>query len=129
MTQRRGSGGPWETRIGYSRSVAVAGHLWVSGCTSVVDGEVAHPGDAQAQAQVAFANALAAVEDAGFTAGDVVRTRLYVVDVAANGAAVGAVHGAVFAEIRPASTMVGVSGLLDPDMLVEVEVEAFRVET
>jgi enamine deaminase RidA (YjgF/YER057c/UK114 family) len=129
MTQRIGSGGPWEGRIGYSRSVVAGGHLWVAGCTSVVDGVVAHAGDAEGQARVAFANALAAVEQAGFTAGDVVRTRMYVVDPGANGAAVGAVHGAVFAEIRPATTMVGVSGLLDTAMLVEVEIDAYRTET
>jgi enamine deaminase RidA (YjgF/YER057c/UK114 family) len=129
MTQRHSSGGPWEGRIGYSRSVSADGHLWVSGCTSVVDGVVAHPGDATAQARVAFANALAAVEQAGFTAADVVRTRMYVVDIAANGAAVGAVHGAALAEIRPATTMVGVSALLDAAMLVEVEVDAYRTTT
>lgn len=128
MTQRFGSGGPYEDRIGYSRAVCAGPHLWVSGCTSVVDGAVAHAGDAVGQARVAFANAMRAVDEAGFAPADVVRTRIFVVDVAANGEDVGRVHGEMFRDVRPAATMVGVTGLLDPDMLVEVEVECYRAE-
>lgn len=128
MTQRFGSGGPYEDRIGYSRAVCAGPHLWVSGCTSVVDGAVAHVGDAVEQARVAFANALRAVDAAKFGPADVVRTRIFVVDIAANGDDVGRVHGEVFRDVRPAATMVGVSGLLDPEMLVEVEVECYRGE-
>jgi len=126
VTRRFGSGGPWEDRIGYSRAVAAGPHLWVSGCTSVVNGDVRHVGDASAQARVAFVNAVRAVEDAAFDRADVVRTRMFVVDVAANGEAVGLAHGEAFGDVRPAATMVGVAGLLDPRMLVEVEVECYR---
>lgn len=128
MTQRFGSGGPYEDRIGYSRAVAAGRHLWVSGCTSVIDGSVAHAGDGGAQARVALGNALRAVESAGFAATDVVRTRMFVVDIAVHGQSVGLVHGDVFRDVRPAATMVGVTALLDPAMLVEVEVECYRAQ-
>jgi enamine deaminase RidA (YjgF/YER057c/UK114 family) len=126
MIQRHGSGGPYEQRFGYSRSVAAGSHLWVSGCTSVVDGEVVGRGDAEVQARAALANALDAVEQAGFTRGDVVRTRMFVVDLSRNGETVAVVHGEVFADVLPASTLVGVTALVDPDMICEVEVEAYR---
>jgi enamine deaminase RidA (YjgF/YER057c/UK114 family) len=126
MTQRFGSGGPYERRFGYSRAVASAGHLWVAGCTSVVDGELVGDGDPAEQARVALANAVAAVEQAGFTTADVVRTRMFVVDLPRHGEAVAEVHGAVFADVLPASTLVGISALVDPRMLGEVEVEAYR---
>ena len=126
MTRRLGSGGPYEKRFGYSRAVVAGGHLWVSGCTSVVDGELQGAGDAQAQARVAIANALAAVVQAGFAREDVVRTRMFVVDVPAHAETVMAVHGDVFADVLPASTLVGVTALVDPRMLCEVEVEAYR---
>src|SRR4051794_41493269 len=80
MTQRFSSGGPYERRFGYSRSVEAGGHLWVSGCTSIVDGDVVAQGDAARQAQIALDNALAAVKQAGFAAGGVGRSRVYVVD-------------------------------------------------
>jgi enamine deaminase RidA (YjgF/YER057c/UK114 family) len=126
MTRRFGSGGPYEKRFGYSRAVGADGHLWVSGCTSVVDGDVVGAGDARLQARTALANALHAVEQAGFTRDDVVRTRMFVVDLVSNGAAVAEVHGEVFADVRPASTLLGVSALVDPSMLCEIEVEAYR---
>ena len=126
MTQRFGSGGPYEKRFGYSRAVVADDHLWVSGCTSVVDGDVVGVGDAQVQARAALDNALRAVEQAGFTRTDVVRTRMFVVDLAANGDAVAQVHGEVFADVLPASTLLGVSALVDPRMLCEIEVEAYR---
>ena len=126
MILRLGSGGPYEKRFGYSRAVVADGHLWVSGCTSVVDGEVVGVGDAQLQARTALANALHAVEQAGFARDDVVRTRMYVVDLAGNGDAVAEVHGEVFADVLPASTLLGVQALVDPRMLCEIEVEAYR---
>ena len=129
MTTRLSSGGPWEERYGYSRVVVTGTHAWVAGCTSVVDGEMAHEGDAAAQARVAFGNATAALEQAGFSIDDVVRTRMYVVDIAANNDAVASVHGQVFADVRPATALIGVAGLLDPRMLVEVEVDACRDAT
>jgi len=129
MTQRWSSGGPYERRFGYSRSVAAGGHLWVSGCTSVVDGDLVGDGDAARQAQVALDNALAAVQQAGFTVGDVVRSRMYVVDLARNGEAVAEVHGQVFADVLPAATLLGVAALVDPRMLVEIELEAYRAQS
>lgn len=128
MTARFGSGGPWEERFGYSRVVASGPHAWVAGCTSVIDGELVHEGDPAAQARAAFAVALQALDRAGFSRADVVRTRMFVVDVAAHGDAVAAVHGEVFSDVRPAASLLGIAGLVDPRMLVEIEVEAFRGE-
>ena len=126
MSRRIASGGPWEERYGYSRAVVSGNHVWVAGSTSVVDGAIAHEGDAAAQTRTAFGVALSAVEQAGFTRADVVRTRMFVVDLAANADAVASVHGELFGDIRPASTMVGVAALIDPRLVVEVEVEAHR---
>jgi enamine deaminase RidA (YjgF/YER057c/UK114 family) len=120
------SRGPYEARYGYSRAVAVGDSCWVAGTTDAgPDGTSRHPGDAAAQARAAFAIALAALAEAGFVAADVVRTRMYVVR-AEDAAAVAAVNGEIFATIRPASTLVRVAGLIDPSMLVEVELEARR---
>jgi enamine deaminase RidA (YjgF/YER057c/UK114 family) len=127
MTVRRfSSGGPYERRFGYSRAVTAGGHLWVSGCTAIVNGELLGVGDARLQAVMALENAVDAVERAGFTRADVVRTRMFVVDLPANGDVVAEVHGEVFADVLPAATLVGVSALVDPQMLCEVEVEAYR---
>jgi enamine deaminase RidA (YjgF/YER057c/UK114 family) len=125
---RFGSGGPWEAMIGYSRVVVRGDSAWVSGCTATVDGEVAHPGDVAAQARVAFANLAEALERAGFALADVVRTRMYLTDIT-RWEELGQVHGDVFRDIRPATAMVGVSALLHPDMLVEVEADAVRGST
>ena len=128
MTQRFSSGGPYERRFGYSRAVAADGHLWVSGCTSVVNGDLVGVGDARHQARVALDNALAAVTQAGFAATDVVRTRMYVVDLPRNGESVAEVHGEVFADVLPASALIGVTALVDARMLVEIELDAYRGE-
>jgi len=125
---RFGSGGPWEALVGYSRVVVRGDSAWVSGCTSVVDGEVAHPGDVAAQARQAFANLGEALEGAGFTLGDVVRTRMYLTDMS-RWEDLGRAHGDAFRDIRPATAMVGVTALLHPDMLVEVEADAVRGTT
>ena len=122
---RFGSGGPGEALIGYSRVVVRGDSAWVSGCTSVVDGEVTNPGDVAGQARQALANLAAALERAGFTLADVVRTRMYVTDIG-RWEELGRVHGEVFRDIRPATAMIGVSALLDPAMLVEVEADAVR---
>jgi len=97
----------------------------VSGCTSVVDGAVAHPGDAAAQTRQAIAAIATALERAGFTLADVVRTRMYVTDTS-RWEEVGRAHGEVFGAVRPATAMIGVAALLHPDMLVEVEADAVR---
>jgi enamine deaminase RidA (YjgF/YER057c/UK114 family) len=123
--QRHGSGGPWEDRFGYSRIVTAGPHAWVSGCTATVDGIVQGNGDPYTQTQMSFDNARKALETAGFGLADVVRTRWYVVhgrDIDE----VGRAHGEIFADFRPAATVVVVGGLTDPGMLVEVEVDAYR---
>ena len=125
---RFGSGGPWEAMIGYSRVVVRGDSAWVSGGTSVVDGEVASPGDVAGQARQAFANLAAALEGAGFTLADVVRTRMYLTDIA-RWEELGRVHGDVFRDVRPATSMIGVAALLHRDMLVEVEADAVRGST
>ena len=121
---RFGSGGPWEEIYGYSRVVAAGPWLVTAGCTSTVDGAVTNPGDAAAQARVAFGIGLDALAKAGASAGDVVRTRMYVVRPD-DADAVCRVHGELFGSVRPAATMVLVAGLLHPDHLVEVELEAY----
>jgi enamine deaminase RidA (YjgF/YER057c/UK114 family) len=119
------SGSPWEGIVGYSRVVVRGDTAWVSGTTSMVDGVVAHPGDAAAQTRQALAIITAALERSGFSLADVVRTRMFVTDIA-RWEEVGRAHGEVFGDVRPASTMVEVSGLIDPDLLVEIEAEAVR---
>lgn len=126
-TRRRvSSGGPYEGRYGYSRAIAVGDSCWVAGTTDAgADGRSRHPGDAAGQARAAYGIAIAALEEAGFGLGDVVRTRMYVVR-AEDALAVAEVNGELFGEVRPASTLVRVAGLIDPTLLVEVELEARR---
>jgi enamine deaminase RidA (YjgF/YER057c/UK114 family) len=118
------SGGPWEASAGYARAIAVGDGCWVSGTTDAgPDGESLHPGDAAAQARAAFAIVEGALGEAGFALDEVVRTRMYVVD-AADIPALTAVHGEIFAHVRPAATLVVVARLMTPSLLVEVEAEA-----
>ena len=116
--ERFASGGIYEDQVGYSRVVVAGGYGgntgWTAGTTSMVNGEVAHPGDPHAQAVVAFQAALFALERAGFSRADTVQTRMYVVDVATHADAVGP---RALRDLRcdpPAATMVGVSGLVHP---------------
>ena len=127
MTRRHvSSGGPWESTAGYSRAVAVGDSCFVSGTTDAgPDGTSLHPADAGGQARAAFAIVEGALREAGFTLEDVVRTRMYVVDPA-DIPAVTAVHGELFADVRPAATLVVVARLMTPSLLVEVEAEARR---
>jgi enamine deaminase RidA (YjgF/YER057c/UK114 family) len=122
---RLGSGAPWEGVVGYSRVVVRGNTAWVSGTTSTVDGTVAHPGDAAAQTRQAIANIGAALERAGFTLADIVRTRMFVTDIS-GWEEIGRAHGEVFGDIRPATSMVQVAALIDPAMLVEIEADAVR---
>ena len=122
--ERFGSGGPWEDTYRYSRVVLAGDRAVTSGCTSTVDGEVTNVGDAGAQTTTAFKIALDALEQAGVAKEQVIRTRMFVVN-REDTDAVGRAHGEVFADVRPAATMVLVAGLLHPDHLVEVEVEAY----
>ena len=122
---RLGSGAPWEAVVGYSRVVVAGDTAWVSGTTATVDGAVVHPGDAAGQTRVALSTIAAALADAGFALGDVVRTRMYVTDIS-RWEEVGRVHGEFFGDVRPATSMVQVAALIDPAMLVEIEADAVR---
>ncbi|MGZ4507322.1 MAG: RidA family protein [Blastococcus sp.] len=122
---RLNSGSPWEGIVGYSRVVVRGDTAWVSGTTSTVNGLVVHPGDAGAQTRQALVTLAAALERAGFSLNDVVRTRMFVTDIS-RWEEIGRVHGEVFGDVRPASTMVQVSALIDPAMLVEIEADAVR---
>jgi enamine deaminase RidA (YjgF/YER057c/UK114 family) len=122
---RFGSGSPYESVVGYSRVVVRGDSAWVSGTTATVDGAVVHPGDAGAQTRQALANVITALEGAGFTASDVVRTRIFVTDIS-RWEEIGRAHGEVFGDVRPASSMLQVAGLIDPAMLVEIEADAVR---
>jgi enamine deaminase RidA (YjgF/YER057c/UK114 family) len=124
VIQRHSSGGPWEEAYGYSRVVRAGELLVTAGCTATVDGVVIGVGDPHAQTLTALGIALDALEAAGAGIEDVLRTRMYVTD-RAHADAAGRAHGEIFGGIRPVATLVVVSGLLHPDQLVEVEVEAY----
>ncbi len=124
--RRISSGGPWESVAGYSRAVVVGDTCWVAGTTDAgPDGASQHPGDVAAQARAVLAIIEAALVEGGFTLADVVRTRMFVLDMAVADELL-AVHGEVFGEIRPAATMVAVAGLMHPSLLVEIEADARR---
>ncbi|MFF2384191.1 RidA family protein [Streptomyces sp. NPDC058108] len=119
------SGAPWEETFGYSRAVELPGGLvLVSGCTSVVDGTIVDGGPYE-QAVTSFGVALTALRELGLDRDDVVRTRMYLTH-ARDVEEVGRAHKELFDAARPAATMVIVAGLVDPRLVVEVEVEAYR---
>jgi enamine deaminase RidA (YjgF/YER057c/UK114 family) len=118
------TGAPWESIVGYCRAVRIGAHVAVTGTAAVGEnGEVVGVGDANVQTRRCLEIIEKALKDAGASLSDVVRTRIYVTDIS-QWEAVGRAHGDVFGEVYPATTMVEVSALIDPDMLVEIEADA-----
>ncbi len=117
------SGAPWEKKVGYSRAIRIGNCIEVSGTTSTKNGEVSGVGDMYLQAITYLQIIQRAIEEAGGKISDVVRTRIYVTNIGKWEEA-GKAHGEFFSEIRPATTLVEVSNLIHPDMLIEIEATA-----
>ncbi|MBL8007496.1 MAG: RidA family protein [Ignavibacteria bacterium] len=117
------TGVKWEDIVGYSRAVRVGNRIIVSGTTSIVNGEIEGKGDYYIQTKTILSKIEKVLNEAGSKLGDVVRTRIYVKDIS-KWENVGRAHGEYFGKIKPASSMIGIASLVDPEMLVEIEAEA-----
>jgi enamine deaminase RidA (YjgF/YER057c/UK114 family) len=125
MIERYGSGGPWEPVVGYSRVVKAGPLVEVAGCTAVdAEGQIVGGASVYDQARQALANVVAALANVGAKPEHVIRTRLFITDIT-RWKDLGRAHGEVFGDIRPVTAMYGISGLLDPRMLVEIEATAY----
>jgi enamine deaminase RidA (YjgF/YER057c/UK114 family) len=123
IVKKISSGAPWEGTVGYSRAIRKGQMIWVAGTTAMKDGILVGKNDPYRQALQCLRIIQKAIEEAGGRLEDVVRTRIFVTDIK-DWEAIGRAHGEFFRDIRPAATMVEVKGLIDKDMLVEIEAEA-----
>jgi enamine deaminase RidA (YjgF/YER057c/UK114 family) len=119
------SGSPWESKLGYSRAVKAGPYVYVSGTTATINGELQHPGDAYGQTKVAYQVIEKALAEVGSGLSDVVRVRIYLKNESDMDAA-GRANGELFSEIRPALTILAGVSFINPEMLVEIEVDAYQ---
>ena len=126
MRKNYSSGAKWEDIVGYSRAVRIGNVLEISGTVAVEDGELIGKDNPYEQTACILKKISGVIKDAGFSLGDVIRTRMFVTDIS-NWDEIGRAHGEVFGDIKPATSMVEVSGLIDDDYLVEIEVTAVKL--